>query len=184
MANDQMDFKNSYAVKNKWIADIDLSKVSPSLSKITLHLADFTIPAVDVGSTSSSYKGIALDIPTHVLQPSNRQITFSYMIDLNWSNYFTLYQWANLLGNVEDITPTTEAITLATNITDKAVKSIPINVYLLDAYKVTILKIAYDNCWIKQFSELNLSYQDDPEVIKHSFTFSYSNFKLSQITSL
>lgn len=183
-AEDQMDFKNGYTVKNKWMADIDLSKISPSLKKISLHLADFTIPGVNVGSTSSSYKGIALDIPTHIMQPSDRVVVFSYMIDISWVNYFSLYQWANLLGNVEDITPTTEPLTLATNITDKAVKSIPVNVYLLDAYKNIIIKIAYDNCWIKQFSELNMSYQDEPDVIKHSFTLSYSNFKLALTAGL
>jgi hypothetical protein len=177
----QMDFKDGFAVKNKWIADIDLSKISPDLKKITLHLADFTIPGINIGSASSAYKGISLDVPTHVMLPADRTVIFSYMVDITWLNYFSLYQWTNLLGNVENITPSIDPLRISDPILYKAVKSIPINVYLLNSYKTPILKIAYDNCWIKHFTELNISYQEEPEVIKHSFTLSYSNFRLEQI---
>jgi hypothetical protein len=68
-----------------------------------------------------------------------------------------------------------------TDIINKAIKSIPINVYLISEYKVPILKITYNNCWVKGFNELNLSYQEDPEPIKHGFTCAYSDFKLEKI---
>jgi hypothetical protein len=100
-----IDFKDGFAAKNKWIADIALSRVSSDLKNITLHLAEFSIPAVNIGSTNTTYKSITQELPTHTLQPTDRNITFSYMIDITWVNYFTLYQWANLLGNIENITP-------------------------------------------------------------------------------
>jgi hypothetical protein len=180
-ATQLIDFKDGFAVKNKWIADIFLSKVSPNLKDITLHLAEFSVPSIEVGSTTTAYKSIVQEIPTHTIQPTDRRITFSYMVDITWLNYFSLYQWANIIGNIEDITPTLDPLNQGNAIKNKAIKSIPINVYLINAYKQPIFKIAYDNCWIKQFSELSLSYQEDPEVIKHSFTFVYSNFRLEQI---
>ena len=176
----QIDFKDAYAVRNKWIADIALSTISPDIKDVSLHLADFSIPAVNVGGTSVSYKGIAQEIPTHTIQPIDRNITFSYMIDITWENYFTLYQWANLLGNIENVLPTAQPLKLTDTIATKAIKSVPINVYLINAYKTPILKLVYTNCWIKHFTELSLSYQDEPDSIKHSFTFAYSDFKLSK----
>jgi hypothetical protein len=181
-AQNLIDFKDGFAAKNKWIADIALSRISPDLKNITLHLAEFDIPAVNIGSTTTAYKGIAQEIPTHRLIPQDRTITFMYMIDLIWTNYYTLYQWANLLGNIEDITPNLDPkLKLTDAMNAKAVKSIPINVYLINAYKNPILKLTYNNCWIKHFAELSLSYQDEPEVIKHAFTCAYSDFKLERI---
>jgi len=178
----QIDFKDGFAAKNKWIADISLSKISKDLKDVTLHLAEFSIPAINLGSTTTAFKGVAQEIPTHTILPTDRTITFSYMIDLTWINYFTLYQWANLLGNLENITPDVNpALSLTDAMNAKAIKSIPINVYLINAYKQPILKLVYNNSWIKHFAELNLSYQEEPEVIKHSFTCAYSDFKLSKI---
>ena len=177
-----MDFKDGFAAKNKWIADISLSKISKDLKDVTLHLAEFSIPPINLGSTTTAFKGIAQEIPTHTLLPTDRTITFSYMVDLSWLNYFTLYQWSNLLGNLENITPTVDPpLKLTDAMAAKAIKSIPINVYLINAYKKPVLKLTYNNSWIKHFAELSLSYQEEPEVIKHSFTCAYSDFKLGLI---
>jgi hypothetical protein len=177
------DYKNTNAAQNKWIADISLSRMSVDFKDISLHLANFSIPELLIGSTSIQYKGTALEIPTKVIQPENRTITFSYMIDISWDNYFALYQWANLIGTTENVLPNTLPINLRDEFLNKTIKAIPIYVYLLSEYKKPILKITYDNCWIKSFSELSLSYQEEPDVIKHSFTIAYSNFKLEKITS-
>jgi len=176
-----MDFKDSFSVRNKWIADVPLSRISPNLKDVSLHLTDFTIPAINVATTFSPYKGIAVEIPTHIIQPTDRNITFSYMIDINWDNYFSLYQWSNMMSPLEDITPV-DNLTVNLDMQEKYIKSIPINVFLISEYKTPILKVTYNNCWIKGFNELGLSYQDEPDPIKHGFTCVYSDFKLEKIT--
>lgn len=174
-----LDVQNSFAVSNKWIADIALSKISPANNNDTSLKADFSIPDINIGTTSLAYKSITVEIPTKVIQPDNRHITFKYMLDIEWNNYFGLYQWTNLIGATENILPTTTTIINA-EYKDK-LKAVPINVFLLNEYKKPIMKICYNNCWIKQFSELSLSYQDDPNPIKHSFTCNYTDFKLEKI---
>jgi hypothetical protein len=175
-----MDFKDGFSVKNKWIADVPLSRLSPDLKDVSLHLTDFSIPAINVATTFTHLKGIALEIPTHIIQPADRNITFSYMVDINWDNYFSLYQWSNMMSPLENITPI-NTLNINLDIEEKNIKSIPINVFLISEYKTPILKIAYKNCWVKGFNELNLSYQDDPEPIKHGFTCVYSDFTLEKI---
>lgn len=182
MSNENMmDFKDGYSVKNKWMADISLSKLSNDLKDISLHLAEFTIPSISVASSFVQYKGIALEIPTTIVQPADRNITFSYMVDMTWDNYIALYQWSNMMSTTDNLL-TNINMTINSEMLNKAIKSIPINVFLISEYKEPVLKIKYDNCWIKGFSELSLSYQEDPSVIKHSFTCAYSNFKLEKIT--
>lgn len=177
---EKMDFKDNFSVKNKWIADIPLSKVSDNLNNISIHLAEFTIPSISVATTIMAYKGVSIEIPTKIIQPSDRNITFSYMVDLNWLNYYSLYQWSNLMSPLENITPL-NSLKQSYSIEDKSIKSIPINVFLINQYKKPILKITYNNCWVKGFNELALSYQDEPEVVKHGFTCAYSDFKLELI---
>lgn len=177
-----MDFKDGYSVRNKWIADIPLSKISNDFKDVSLHLAEYTIPGVAVASAYMQYRGISLEIPTNIIQPADRNITFSYMVDITWLNYFSLYQWSNLMSPSDNIMPKSPLILNDAMLT-KAIKSIPINLYLISEYKEPILKVTYNNCWIKGFGELQMSYQDEPEVIKHSFTCAYSDFKLERITS-
>jgi len=178
---DLMDFKDSFAVRNKWIADVPLSRISPDFKDISLHLTDFTIHSKTVATTLASWKGISLEIPTHIMQPSDRNIAFSYMVDINFDNYFALYQWSNLGSPLENITPLND-ITPSLDMDEKSIKSIPINVFLISEYKTPIMKITYHNCWIKTFNELALSYQDEPDPIKHGFTCVYSNFTLEKLT--
>lgn len=175
-----MDFKDGFSVRNKWIADIPLSRISANLKDVSLHLTDFSIPAVVVASAFTHLKGVALEIPTHIIQPTDRNITFSYMVDINWDNFFALYQWSNMMSPLEDITPE-DVLNINAEILNKAIKSLPINVFLISEYKIPILKITYNNCWIKGFNELSLSYQEEPEPIKHGFICAYSDFKLEKI---
>ena len=43
------------------------------------------------------------------------------------------------------------------------------------------MKIKYHNCWIKTFSNLSLSYQDEPKPLTHSFTFAYERFEIERV---
>lgn len=177
---DQIDFKDGFAVKNKWIGDIPLGRISTGFKDISLHLTDFSIPELKIGTTTTSYKGVSMILPTHVQNPQSRTVKFSYMIDLNWDNYISLYQWANIIGNAENIMPNIN--TIIHSDLNRVLNAVPINVYLIDSYKKPILKFTYNNCWINDFEGIQLGYQEDPTVIKHTFTCAYTNFTVDRLS--
>lgn len=179
-ADKQMDYKNTGAVKNKWIADIDLSIISPDLSKVVLPLTEFTIPEVSVSTAKTYYRGVEFEIPTGVFKPTAREITFGYLIDQDWVNYISLYQWINLYCPVEQVTPD-ELIARQDNYVETTYPILPINVYLLGAYKTPLVRIKYENCYIKQFGDISLAYQDDPDIIKQEFTIRCTDFSIFKI---
>src|SRR5574344_1305247 len=92
------------AVQNKWIALVPLSllakdqKQSKKFNDIELNLTEFNIPQVEIGSTTASFKGVTIKLPTKVINPDSREIQFSYLIDANWLNYRLLYYWASGIG--------------------------------------------------------------------------------------
>lgn len=179
-ADRQMDYKNTVAVKNKWIADIDLSVISPELSKIVLPLVNFAIPEVNISTAKTYYRGVEFEIPTGVFKPSAREITFNYLIDQDWNNYISLYQWINLYCPIEQVVPD-NMITRKDSPIQTTFPILPINVYLLSAYKLPLVRIKYDNCYIKQFGDIMLDYQEDPEVIKQEFTIRCTDFSIFKI---
>jgi hypothetical protein len=48
-------------------------------------------------------------------------------------------------------------------------------VWLLDSFKNRILDLVFQNCWIKDFQNLELESNSADEV-QHSITLAYSNF--------
>jgi hypothetical protein len=162
------------AVTNKWICDIPLSTVLPDLEDVSLNLVSFSIPSIEISKAEFSYLGNAIEIPTGVVNPSDKTITFNYLIGSEWGQYVNLYKWVSALGTVN--TPMNEPS--ATDTTNYKKYSLPIRVYMLGSFKKTALSFKYDNSWIDQFSEITMDYSDDPATINHSFTISYSDFTM------
>jgi hypothetical protein len=160
------------AVTNKWVCDIPLSTVIPDIEDVSLNLVTFSIPAIEMSKAEFSYMGNAVEIPTGVVNPSDKTITFNYLIGSDWSQYRNLYKWVSALGTVN--TPMTEAS--PTDVSNYKKYSLPIRVYILDEFKKTVLSFKYSNSWINMFSEVSMDYSDDPTTINHSFTISYSDF--------
>jgi hypothetical protein len=179
-----LKYIDTYGVKNKWIADVPLSVISPDFSDVIFPFTDFVIPEITIGGASTSFKGISVEVPTSITHQADRNITLSYLINEDWTNYFYLYQWANIMNKIEDLTPTDPVKTQNALPKPGIYKVLPVYAILIDVYKKPILKVTYHNAWIKHFAELSLDYQSEPAPIKHSFSLHYSHFSIEKVNKL
>lgn len=170
--SDGISTQNAFANKNKWIADVPLYLVlGPDYSNVSLNLCTFTIPAIEMGSDKTSYRGVELEMPTYSMQPGSKEITFNYYISSDWTDYRALYNWCM---NNAPINKGANALDTGNVNSSGLTRVCDIDVTLLSPYKKPIVGFRFKNCWIKSFSDLQLSYSEADE-IQHSFTCSYSH---------
>lgn len=169
------------AISNKWIGYIPLESVLGSEYKnIELRLVRFSMPRLDIGSGTVSYKGYSIELPNHIMNSDTKEINWEYIVDEDFSNYSALYAWASGIGNIVDIGDENNNI----NTQGLLINSIiPCRVWLLDSYKKVRREFLFENCWIKNFSDLNLDYNNANE-IHHNITMTYSNFKVLRKTGI
>lgn len=147
---------------------------------MNLRLSTFTIPSIEMGTDKVMYRSIEIERPTYTMSPGSKEITFNYFVSADWTDYRALYNWAmnnapvNKGANALD-TGNVEANGLL-NVCD-------IDVTLLSPYKKRVIGFRFKNCWIKSFSDLQLSYSEADE-IQHSFTCAYTHFVLLDLNNL
>ena len=165
---------STFAVANKWIANVPLPLVlGPSYSNLELSLVSFTLPSIEMGSDTIAYRGVKVEVPTHMMQPDTKELTFNYYIHSDWSDYRGLYNWAlneapinkGTVTNSEEVFP------------NGMYKVIDITGRLINQMKQPIIGFVFKNCWLKQFADLQLTYTNANE-IQHAFTCAYTNFEI------
>lgn len=163
------------AISNKWIGYVPLESVLGSEYKnIELRLVRFSMPPLEIGSSSVSYKGYSVEVPTHVMNSETKEITWEYIVDEDFENYSALYAWASGIGNIVEIGEENNNVNTQGILLNSL---IPCRVWLLDSYKNTRREFLFENCWIKRFNDLALDYSNANE-IHHSVTLTYSSFKV------
>ena len=165
---------STFAVANKWMAYVPIGLVlGPSYTNLELSLASFTLPSIEMGSDTISYRSIKVEVPTHTMQPETKEITFNYYIHSDWSDYRGLYNWALNEAPVNKGTVTGSEEVFANGM----YKVIDIRVQLINQMKQPIIGFVFKNCWLKQFADLQLTYANANE-IQHAFTCAYTNFEI------
>lgn len=135
-----------YANSNKWIAYLPMANVlGRDYSAIELNLTRFSLPQMNMGSTTTSYKGYSVEFPTKVMDSESKTLTLEYIIDDNWQNYRSLYAWMSALeGNINKV--------IDTNIDGIApTQYIDCRIWLINHFKKRIIDFVFENCWIKTF---------------------------------
>lgn len=174
-ATDGISNQNTYAAKNKWIADIPLYLVlGPSYQNVNLRLSTFTIPAVEMGTDKVMYRSIEIERPTYTMTPGSKEITFNYFVNWDWTDYRALFNWCM---NNAPVNKGANALDTGNVDANGLLNVCDIDVTLLSPYKKPIVGFRFKNCWIKAFSDLQLSYSEADE-IQHSFTCAYTHFVL------
>jgi len=172
----QLPIQQAYAVKNKWYADIPLSTVSRSFDDICLPLRGFRIPPMDFGKSGAKYRGITVNLPVGVFnQETNKVVQFKYLVNFDYSQYFAMYEWMNLNHSYDNPVPDSK---VERRDEDNRWATVPVTVYLLDAFKKPIIMLKYYDCWISHFDELEFNDYDVPTVIQHGLELSYSRFEI------
>ena len=168
----------NFATNLRWVANIPMNILFPDESDISLNLTTFDIPEVTVDAVETQYQGYTIETPNGLLDSGTKDLSFEYIIDSDMRTYFLLYKWSSLytksiLDNVVENENYSKK--------DPQTSRVPVFVSILDEYKNVIMKIKYHNCWIKNFSNLSLSYQDEPKPLTHSFTFAYERFEIERV---
>ena len=114
------------------------------------------------------------------MSPSSKEITFNYFISWDWTDYRALYNWCM---NNAPVNKGANALDTGNVDSDGLLNVCDIDVKLLSPYKKPIVGFRFKNCWIKSFSDLQLTYSEADE-IQHSFTCAYTHFVLLDLNGL
>ena len=165
----------NYATANAWYAYLPIESIlGKKYKSLNLHLTRFSLPQMNMQTTTVSFRGVTKEIPTKVFNPDDKTLTLEYIVDEKWQNYRSLFAW---------MSGVTGAINKATDDENTGIQPtdyIPLRIYLLDNYKKKVIEFVFENTWVKTFESLNLE-QNNPGEIVHSFTFSYDRFSLVDI---
>jgi len=168
--------QSAYAVKNKWYADIPLAGLSTTFTDICLPLRGFRVPPMDFGRASAKYRGVTVNVPNGVFNPDpNKVIQFNYLVDFTYLEYYSMYEWMALNKSYDNPVPESTAKRIDS---ENRWATVPVTVYLLDAFKKPIITLKYYDCWISHFGEMEFNDYDVPTVLTHSMDLSYSRFEI------
>ena len=182
----------SRAIANKWIGFIPLQNaLGNKFRNLELSLVRFSIPSIQMGTSTTSFKGVSYEVPTHVLNPDTKEITFEYKVSQDWYNYKSLFIWASALAILNPVDAKAfqaqimhEDVVAATRVDRSAIgvftDLLDCRVWLLNNFKQRVVDFTFHNCFIKSFGEIALDYSSTDEVI-HSFTMAYSNFTIDSV---
>ena len=171
-----MGVATNLAASNKWIAYFPLeSNLGKEYSDLQLHLTRFSLPQLEMGSTEVSFRGYSKSIPTKVLNASTKELTLEYIVDADWKNYKSLFNWmSGIYGTINPIDSNVSSDNI--NPSDY----VPLRIYLLDNFKKKVIQFYFQNCWIKLFNDLALE-ANNPGEIHHSFTIVYDQYTIENV---
>lgn len=163
------------ASQTRWLAilPINIMLKSEKTRALSLNLTKFDLPEVEIGSTTTSYAGYTVEIPTGVVNPGEKSVTFSYLLSSDLYQYRMLHKWVQILSNT-NLTNYSEDVKTASD--NNTPIRYPVTVVLLSEFKTPIVAIRYNDCWIKRFGQLQMDYQSSDEPVIHNFTLAYSNY--------
>ena len=161
---------------NKWFAYLPLELVlGKKYANLNLHLTRFSLPQIEMGSTTVSYRGYSKEIPTKVMNAETKQLTLEYFVDADWRNYKSLFAWmSGIEGTLNPAVSTDDLEKISP--TDY----IPLRIYLLSPYKKKLVQFVFSICWIKVFNDIALDAQN-PDEVQHSFTIVYDDYTIEDI---
>ena len=159
----------NFMTDNRWIAIIPtrFTSQNPQLQEeICLNLQEFTIPGFGISTDKTHKRGYDVNVPTNAMEIA-KELTFTYILDSALTQYKWLYGWFLQ-------TTLSQCNTTKPNLAEVVV---PIQVKLISEYKNVVLEIVFENCFLKNISDLRLNYTGNNEPLKHSFTIMFSEMR-------
>lgn len=168
-------------LKNVQIKHIkELSSVGIGKNAVTWTLTNVTIPRNSIKAESMPYAGGHHYISSHTKTPYD-PLKIEFKIDNKYANYFTIYEWMNLIYHEK------EGYFDADNITNNKIGSqvyaTSMAVIGTDEYDKPIIQWSFTNAFPTEIPSINLNYQNTGEITcSCEFVFSQmyvKNFLLS-----
>lgn len=165
----------NYANANKWIGYLPIENVlGKKYNNLELHLVRFSLPQMQQGSTTVSFRGYQKEIPTKIINSETKELTLEYVVDSQWKNYKSLFAWMS--GIEGTLNPVVSDV--AEPISPEMY--LPLRIFLLDQYKNKVIQFCFKNCWIKVFNDMSLEVNNSAE-ITHSFTMVYDEYTIEEV---
>lgn len=160
------------ATGTKWYMIFPFQKIDPDIgsANVALNLFNFSLPEFSIGETEISLRGVSIPIPNGVRSES-KQITFNYLLSSNWYQYQLLYKWFSIIANECGGQS-------AGNMGDYM---LDLTVMIISEYKNPLFEIVFHNSWIANLASVDFNYQDDDEVIHHSFDVNFSHYTIKNL---
>lgn len=171
-----LGLNTNLTTSNAWFAHFPIEDVlGKQFNNLDLHLVRFSLPQMQMGSTTVSFRGYQKEIPTKVMNAETKELTLEYIVDSNWQNYKSLYWWMS--GIYGTLNPTVD---LTGQTTINPSDYISLRIYLLDNYKKKIIQFHFKNCWIKTFNDLALE-TGTSEHVTHSVVIVYDDYTIENV---
>jgi hypothetical protein len=154
-------------VRHKYVQDINGAGFGKNA--ITWSLTNVTIPRNSIKAESIPYGGGHYYVSSHTKTPYDA-LKIDFKIDNKYTNYFTIYEWMNLIYhekhghfNADDLTTKVGTDAYATNIA----------VVATDEYNEPVIQWTFTKAFPVEVPSIELNYQKTDE-INCSCTFYFS----------
>lgn len=152
-----------------------------SLDSLQFSLYKTIVPEIVVPAVETRYTGGNIYISSHN-RPSHPPISVGFNIDNRFNNYWTIYQWLNLMRDEkEGVYGIVNSRQLADPEVDLSDYATTFNLYAKDEFNENIIRFDYHRAFPTKLGAINWDYQDSKEVAC-SFEFVFSNITAELIT--
>lgn len=154
----------------------ELETIGYKNNMFALNINDFTLGRMQLKVNAVKKSGYELYYPSGV-EETNKVFTVNYTLSSEYQQYYFLVRWYE--KNLEVIKHITETLSTSTEDTDEDdFIMVPIKIWCLNENKDPVMVITYEQAFLSELGELQLSYQSSSNVLVHSFTCYYNDFKI------
>jgi hypothetical protein len=134
------------------------------------------VPEIVVPAVENRYAGNTLYVSSNS-KNSYPPVNVKFAIDSQYKNYWTVYQWLNLLHDQKEGRYNAKDIVVDSNFNDYQTN---LTIYGLDEYDNKVIKFNYIKAFPTSVDTIDYNYQDGAEIVS-GFTFVYSQMHVEMI---
>lgn len=133
------------------------------------------VPGVTVKGVATRYAGDTLYVSSHSKDPYP-PVNVKFNVDSGYNNYWTIYQWLNLLHDQNTGQYNEKGIIVNGNFSDYQTD---ISLYGLDEYDNKVIEFKYTKCFPTSLDELSFDQRGTGEMeLESGFTFLFSQMHI------
>jgi len=165
------------ATSNCWISVIPYSVIDPENGDdIAFNLTSFNFAGLIMAGAEISHFGELFPVPSGVVE-TDKIVTFRYKPDSEWLQYEFLFKWFDRISNNKKLEHSDYNEYINGDM-------VTIKVYLLDEFNNPKIKWVFNNCWLKEFGELDMVYDSAGGTgLDHGFSLQYMDYDFTRVES-
>lgn len=151
----------------------NLEKIGYNDKRFAMNVVNFTVNRLELKPNTVSKQDFELNYPSGTEQ-GTKMFTVNYKLSSGWQQYAFLARWwqrnLKVLKHIDD-----------EDLADEFENSgeyimFPVRFWALDENKDPCMVITYEDCWLQELGEMQVSYSDTNPTLSHSFSCYYNNY--------